>query len=72
MEAKIKELEKENQMIEQKHEEKIETMQEQMTSMGSQLQKLITIIATSDQLTKNKMAKQLVNNQIFKPNIKSS
>gem|GEM_PF-624812 len=66
-EAKIKELEKENQLMEQKYENKIETMQEKMTSMGSQLQTLITIIANSDQSTKNGIAKKLVKSHLFKP-----
>ncbi len=52
------------------HKKEIETMREQVTSMGSELQKLITIIANSDESIKNRLAKQLVESHIFKPIIK--
>jgi integrase len=70
IEARVEQVEKEKQITNQKHEEEIKVMREQMTLMGSQLQKLIKIIANSDQSTKNIMAKHLVNSQIFKPNMK--
>ena len=49
------------------YKKEIETMREQVTSMGSELQKLITIIANSDESIKNRLAKQLVETHIFKP-----
>jgi len=49
------------------YKKEIETMQEHVTSMGSELQKLITIIANSDESIKNRLAKQLVESHIFKP-----
>ena len=69
-EAKIKEFEKESLITTQKHDQEMKAVHEQMTTMGSQLQKLITIIADSDESTKNRLVKQLVNRQIFKPNMK--
>jgi hypothetical protein len=54
----------------QKQKIEIETMREQITSMGSELQKLITIFANSDESIKNRLAKQLVESHIFKPTIK--
>jgi hypothetical protein len=49
------------------NKKEIETMQEQMTSMGSQFQELITIIANSDGSIKNRIAKKLVESHLFKP-----
>ena len=69
-EAKIKEFEKESLITTQKHDQEMKAVHEQMTTMGSQLQKLITIIADSDESTKNRLVKQLVTSQIFKPNKK--
>lgn len=70
-----KEKELQNQYIKERElesQKEIETMQEQMTSMGSELQKLITIIAYSDESIKNRLAKQLVESHIFKPVAKPS
>jgi integrase len=69
----LERLQKEKELHEQdviKRELEMRIMQQQMTAMGSQLQKLITIIADSDEPTKNVMAKHLVNSQIFKPKMK--
>jgi Phage integrase family len=49
------------------NKKEIETMQEQMRSMGSQFQELITIIADSDDFIKNTLAKKLVESHLFKP-----
>jgi hypothetical protein len=49
------------------NKKEIETMQERMTSMGSQFQELITIIANSDDSIKNRIAKKLVESHLFKP-----
>ena len=69
-EAKMNELEKVNEKMSQQYDEEMKEVHEQMTSMGLQLQKLITIIADSDESTKNRLVKQFVNSQIFKPNMK--
>jgi integrase len=68
-----KTLQKEKELREQdviKQELEMKMMREQMTSMGSQFQKLITIIADSDESAKNVMVRQLVNSNMFKPNLK--
>ena len=57
--------ERESKLYDNKKE--IETMQEQIRSMGSQFQELITIIADSDDFNKNRMAKKLVESHLFKP-----
>ena len=66
-ESRVNELEKEKQIMEQKHEEQMNAMQEQVTSLGSQLQLVITTITNSDSAVRNELAKQLVKNGIFKP-----
>jgi integrase len=68
-----KEKELQNQYIREResksydNKKEIETMQEQMRSMGSQFQELITIIPDSDDFIKNRIAKKLVENHLFKP-----
>jgi integrase len=60
MEAKVSRIEKENELIDQRYKNEIETVK-------SQLQTLIAIIANSDQSTKNGIAKKLVESRLFKP-----
>jgi hypothetical protein len=45
----------------------MKTMREQMTSLGSELQLVITAITNSDGDVRNKLAKPLIKNGIFKP-----
>lgn len=49
------------------YKKEIATMREQMTALGSNLQKIIMLIANSDDGIKNKFAKQMVQSDIFKP-----
>ncbi len=67
IEAKVNEFKKEKDMESQKHEQEMKAMQEQVTSLGSQLQLVITTITNSDSAVRNKLAKQLVKSGIFKP-----
>jgi hypothetical protein len=70
IEAKVNEIKKEKEIESQKHEQEMKAMQEQVTSLGSQLQLLFTTVASSDSAIRNKLAKQLVKNGVFKPDPK--
>jgi integrase len=67
IESKVNEIKKEKEIMSQKHEQEMEVMREQIATMGSQLQLLVTTMASSDPAVRNKLAKQLVKNGIFKP-----
>jgi NADH dehydrogenase/NADH:ubiquinone oxidoreductase subunit G len=62
-----KEKELEIHAIQSKNEQDMKTMREQMTSLGSELQLLVTTMASSDSVVRNEFAKQLVKNGMFKP-----
>jgi hypothetical protein len=62
-----KEKELEVHTIQSKYEQDMKTMREQMTSLGSELQLVITAITNSDGDVRNKLAKPLIKNGIFKP-----
>lgn len=67
MEAKINEIKKEKEIMSQKHEQEMKEMREQVRSVGSQLQLVISTITKSDGGVRNKLAKQLVKSGVFKP-----
>jgi integrase len=67
IEAKVNEIKKEKEIESQKHEQEMKAMQEQVTSLGSQLQLVISTITKSDPAVRNKLAKQLVKSGVFKP-----
>jgi hypothetical protein len=67
IEAKVNEIKKEKEIMSQKYEQEMKAMREQMTSLGSELQLLVTTMANSDSVVRNKLAKQLIKNGIFKP-----
>jgi predicted nuclease with TOPRIM domain len=67
IEAKVNEIKKEKEIMSQKYEQEMEAMREQVTSLESQLQLVISTNTKSDGTVRNKLAKQLVKNGIFKP-----
>jgi hypothetical protein len=54
-------------IIQSKNEQDMKTMKEQVTSLGPELQSLVTTMANSDISVRNELAKQLIKSGVFKP-----